>query len=303
MRLMAARYVCLAVLAMLGFVLVSGLSGCKPPRALTPLEWDVVPPPAKKPSYEELAHRHNRHIEQLERLWSRATVTVQWEENDRRRWERADRSNVILDLPDKVAVPIGSSAPGVGTIMWLGSDEQRYWLFDLYESKTLYWGHHATVGMPGTKQLALPVQPRDLPRLLGVLKVDPAEPGRITWDPVWRGYVIEPGHGRFRVVVDHEDALPMRVDLVDVRGWSVVKAILTEPLAVSMDGRESWEYPVIPRRVDIRVLGTTDELIVQLRDIDPTPGRRRLNPGQFNLEALMDQFRLDEIIQLDEAVE
>ncbi len=279
------------------------LPACRPPAPLTPLPWDVIPPPARMPTYEELAHRHNRHVEHLERLWSRATITVRWRENGRQRWEQADSSNVILDLPHRVAVAIGSSAPGVGTIMWLGSDEDRYWLFDLYNDKTLYWGHHETVGMPGTKQLAIPVHPRDLPRLLGVLKIDADTPGRVNWDPVWGGYVLEPWHGRYRVVVDRERALPLRVDLLDAEGWSVLQALLTSPRSLDMAGLEPWEHPTIATRVDIAVIGSDDELILQLRGVDPTPGPRRLNPAQFDLETLMRQFRPDEVIQLDEPVQ
>lgn len=271
------------------------LGCCAPPPPRLP-QREYHPLPAYQPTYRELAVQHNRNLEGLDRLWIRTAVSMNWVDPDgSSRFERADDSRLILQRPSNLALAVGSSVPGVGTLLWAGCDDERYWLFDLREENRVYWGHHRNIGRPCSLELALPMHPRDTPRLLGLAELDPDHGGHVWWDYAIGGWVIEPTNAGYRVLVQHETGLPMRVDLLDEAGYSRLVCLLN----ADRQGSQRAELP--PRRVDVLLLDSEERLTLEIREVDRNPSRRRLNENQFSLESLMDSFRPGQIKQLDEA--
>lgn len=279
------------VLLLLGVFL---LTACCAPRSPVLPTRDFFPEPSFRPSYRQLAEGHNRHLEGLDRLWMRASVSINWTEPDgARRFERADDSRLILDLPSNLALAISSAAPGVGTLLWAGTDGERYWLFDLQKENRVWWGHVRNVGRPCSQDLGLPMHPRDTARLLGLLPLDTETSGAVWWEPTLGAWVVEPFGQGFRMVLDHETAFPMRIDLLDESGRSRLISMLNADRLGSRQGQ------LPPRRADIFLLDSPERVTLEIREADLSPGRRRVNPSQFDLEALLASFEPVEINQLD----
>src|SRR5690606_20224884 len=114
--------------------------------------------------------RYNANLQRLERVWSRATVELRWREDGKRRLEQGE-GHLILALPDRLAMSIGKLG---GVSLWAGADKDHYWLFNLLDAndKHVHVGMHALARV-GDQRGPLPFRPIDLPRLLGLVTLDP----------------------------------------------------------------------------------------------------------------------------------
>src|SRR5262245_15242428 len=122
------------------------LAGCKS-------EQPVATGPAEPtPTYQELMTAHNQRIEQLRKLYADGVVEIRWKDKNGNHYEQGNME-LWLQLPRRTALRVEK----LGEVrLWLGSDDQRYWLFDLTsDEKVLHTGTHDQVVQEETGALAV----------------------------------------------------------------------------------------------------------------------------------------------------
>lgn len=255
-------------------------------------------PAGPPPSYAEVAQRYNANLRYLDRLWARVEVSLRWYEKGKKQFERGE-GHLILQTPDNVALEVGKVGQ---TVLWAGSNPRKYWLFNLRaQPPEVFYGEHANVGKTGVQPLPMPVQPRDLVKLLGLAplpastEVEEAttSPGNGNGRVRWHGaYLeVEADRDRYRLLVDPRTYLPVRVEWLDVKGHVAASARLSLPQAVRVKGLASEQWPRWPSRLEAEFAGSDDRLtLVFTDDAYAGPQEDRVKPRLFDLDFLMDRY-------------
>jgi hypothetical protein len=169
-------------------------------------------PSGPVPTYEQLAATHNARVEQLSRIYSRGVVELAWrDENGARRSQQGD-VDLYLSLPRHTALRIGKLAE---TFLWLGSDDERYWLFDLQGERSLFIGRHDA---PNDDAIST-VPPLVMLDLIGLGRITThgdANEMEARFDAEHKAWVIVAwgGGGLLRVYFDPATRLPKRVESI-----------------------------------------------------------------------------------------
>ena len=280
--------------------------GCQAPQA-APASPDLPHLPERVetdepiPSYADLAQRYNRNIEKLDRLWSRAVVAMRWRDEDGKRHHEQGEGHFIFTRPSNVALTVGKLGD---VMMWAGSSDERYWMFDLRDAGKAYVGAHEHVGKPCSEPLPLPVYPRAVVHLLGLLPLDESLAGAAPEVEMLRGYyLVDPPGLKLRMLLHPKTALPVRVDLTDREGRTVVIAMLSEHEYVEQAGKALNAGPKIATRAKLYAVGEDAELSLHLGDL--TDGRRfdKINEKVFEFDALAQIHEPAEVVELDGACE
>lgn len=280
----------LRLLAFMCVVLV--LAGCKTdaivPEDLNPVPIDVIKR-EDLPTYRQLVDRYNQQGPALERVWARTKVELRWRDaKDRKRRESGD-GRLIFERPLNTAWTVEV----LGDIkLWAGSDSNGFWLFDRMEDKRAYYGQY---GKPMARALPLPVQPEAVPYLLGLM---PLNPDRVPAAPaveLFNGYcVIEPPGLNLRLMLDPQTARPVRIDLTDTAGNSVLVCRLSGEVSVPRDGLD----PVIlPETAELYPLGDESRMTVTLKrpSTDATKFKARL----FDFKSLEKTMKPRNVVDLN----
>ncbi len=274
------------------------LAGCQGPTKRTP---KPLPKPtesqANVPSYKELVQRYNANAKRVDRLWSTAVVAMRWVDEDGKKQFEQGEGHFIYVRPNEVALTVGK----VGKVMmWAGAGNDRYWLFDLRDKGKAYVGDPDNVGKPCTQPIPLPVYPRAVPHLLGLMPLDESLADQAP--PVERingQYLIEPPGLNLRMVLDPDTALPVRVDLLNDRGESVVVGKLSEHEYVEMEGHARNTEPKVATRAVFYAVGEDAQLSLNLSNL--TDGRRfdKINENAFKFDVLQKKYHPAEVVDLD----
>jgi hypothetical protein len=255
-------------------------------------------PAGPPPSYATVAARYNQNLRFMDRLWARVEVGLRWHEEGRRQFERGE-GHLILEAPDNVALSIGKLGQ---TGFWAGSNSRNYWLFNLRaDPPEVFFGSHENVGKPGVKPLPVPVQPRDLVKLLGLTPL-PVESGQTDGISAagsqvrWRGsyLLVQPTEGNLRLLVHPRTFLPVSVELLDSRGQVIAASRLSLPRVVRVPGVPSAQWPRWPSRLEAQLADSDDRLTLSLTDQGYAgPQEQRIRPRLFDLQYLSDRhFRI-----------
>ncbi len=272
-------------------LLIFVLSAC----AATP-----VNPPARRaqalPSYEQLVARHNRNVESISRFWSFAVVEMTWREEGRCRFQQGEGQLAVV-VPDRMSLTVGKAGHDV---LRVGCNDTQYWLFDMSgEEKVMHLGRHAKVSESVEGAPGMPMQPRDLIRLLGVIKIDPAvgdtSPAveRINGD-----YLIEPPDSNCRMLLDPKTARPTRIDLLDEQRFSRVTAHHDRFAHVKTNGVSPGCWPFVPTLISITDSQNRGQIKLSLSDTVGNP--EAINPRWFDPAVLATALQPDVVIDIDE---
>ena len=232
----------------------------------------AIEPIGELPTYLDLVHRYNANLVKLDRLWARADVTLDYRDEKRKRHiERGIDSFLITIPPDHVALQLGGAFTKV---FWVGCDEIGYWCFDLRDEKSVYYGLRSNLGKQQTEPLPVPIYPQDIPKILGLIPIDPqvlpTEPA-VEWH---QGYwLIEPPNTGVRMVINPTTALPVRIDVVDTSGRSVLAARLHDPKPIKVKSEMGAMHDAvrIATRIDVWLLYQDIKMSIRLKDA--TDGR------------------------------
>ena len=247
-------------------------SCARKPWRLPPHHVAAIEPIGELPTYIDLVHRYNANLVQLDRLWTRADVTLDYrDEKGKRHIERGNDSFLITIPPDHVALQLGGTFTKV---FWAGCDEIGYWCFDLRNEKSVYYGLRSNLGKQRTEPLPSPIYPQDIPPILGLMSIDPqvlpTEPA-VEWH---QGYwLIEPPNTNVKMVIDPVTALPVRIDIADTLGRSVIVARLYDPKPIKVENEMAAMHDAvhIATRIDVWFLSQDIKMSIRLKDA--TDGR------------------------------
>ncbi len=268
---------------------------------LTP---DALDPPAEVPSYNELVERYNANVAELDQVWATAVVQARWlDERGRRQFEQGS-GHFIYQRPHRVALTVGQLGQ---TALWAGANEHHYWLLNVREREGTL-GRHANVGRPCSESLGLPVNPRMVPHLMGLLPLPHAaaadDAPRVELE---RGhYVIDPPGTGLRLWLHPRSARPTRIEMLDVAGEAGLVARLYSYERVRMDRLDRDQRPRIATHVNFYVMhddvdADNPDLIVELDVVTDGRGRRgEVRDEAFDLDLLLRVHRLDSVRDLDE---
>lgn len=239
-------------------------------------------------------------------MWSRVSLdAVTYDHKAKKQSMSTDDALIMTIPPNKMLLRIGKAGQD---LMWAGFNEQVYWLFDVYEHDTAYVGRHVNFGRPGTRRLNLPahLQPMDLPRMLGLVKVDPNrlppfdfDNPRVRWDRKLGTFVIQPPDTGMRLYIAPRTYLPRKIELLDRRGKPFMTAELSKPGRVDLDEQPADARPTIQTRIEITHASQPDTISLKLWNMNDGRRRRGIKKAQFNFDALVELFQPVKIEDLD----
>lgn len=286
---------------LLGALVAAVIGGCatQPEPDPKPAYSDrgIVLAPA--PPYAEVAKAYNQRIAGLTQMRGSAVVRIDYI-NEKGERERTQGEGLIqLVTPDRLALNIGKVST---TLFWLGSDDKRYWWFDLTgDTRVAFVGTHDRFDPELGQRLGIVAPPRDLVRLLSVLPL-PEGPsaGRTdrSKDGAYVGVLLPlaGGGGSQRFWLDPKDYFPQQVELLDASGASTLIARLERPIMVTTSA--GGNLPRLPGRATIYHPASKALFILDLDDL--TDGKDRISPKAFEFDELVKTFHPDKIVNLDE---
>lgn len=274
----------------LAIAFAMGLASCKSGS-------EPVAPSQPTPAYESVAASYNERVALLDRLWARAVVALRFTDaQGDRRYEQGDGHLQLRDA-DRLALSVGKLGE---VLLWVGCDDERYWLFDrLADPTRLYLGRHDALGVDRAREIGLPVAPRELLQLFG-LRPLPAS-GNVEWtDEGLLQLTTTDERGAWRYTLDPDSNLPRRIARLDAEARPLLDAELSDDKSVRITGR-GFNPPRVAGRVRVTHVATGDSITIVL-DGDVIDGRREGKPRMpsFDLDVLRQALGpIGEEIDLD----
>lgn len=250
--------------------------------------------PKELPALERIVDAHNARVDGLDRLWARTSVRVEGRDAEGSKFSEQGEGHLQVERPDRVAVTVGK----LGEVYFaLGANESQYWLVDVSdnERRVMLIGEQDRATPAKAEALGLPVHPRDLPLLMGLMPLDAATTPPPAWDG--QGRAVLTVASRWGTAALRYDARTLELvgaTAFDADGGVVAEATLglhgpvTDGQGISAVGR-------VPQRVEIRVPGFDGFVRVQLGE----PRVRAINATVFDPERLRRAYRVAETVDLD----
>lgn len=262
---------------------------------------DRASPPVLKspPEYGEVVEAYNRRAIRLGRIWARAVVSIEYiDENGRSRYQQGDGHLQIIQ-PSRLALSIGKLGE---VFLWIGSDDERYWLLEPREHRRGFVGSHELTTRAKIDALGIPVAPLELIRLLGITPLPVEQPGEssVAWNSGGDLLVLDDHAGGrvWRHFIDPDSFRPSRIELLTEGGTNpVLSSRLTSYEQVRIRG-EGGFFPRVASR--IRLTHHEQDAVMRLSIEGMVDGgRNRLSPQVFELASLVDLLGIEEIRDLD----
>lgn len=255
------------------FCLLFILAGCHPPlRKSKP----VYNGPTE--SMSEVVSRINANNQRLQTLYLNhnfAAEIVERTSEGKPRHTPIDGSGVIMyQAPDNLYMngrhPIG------GKLFTLGCNPREYWLaVDQQKVDAVWYGQMENLGKPCVKQM--PIRPDLLMEVLGVFTFDPnfarfpAPVMKFNNDrDVYMFTWVTPLADRFvaikEVWYDRQTLRPRLVNLFGAEGRIVLRAYLSNPRRVKMEGVPEDQQPTVPGKYDLLFMETQSRMTIEVTD-------------------------------------
>ncbi len=271
-------------------------------RALRPYAgWPVFPvvlaagcvatqpiPPAEAPAYGTIAGAHNARLERLRTIYSRGVIEIRWSDETGRHFEQGN-VDLWVALPRHTALRVEKLGE---VLLWLGSDDDHYWLFDRFgEETTLVVGRHEDAPRP-VHATALTVRPLSLLDLMGLTPLPDGAAVDIVYDADRDAWALETvgAGGPIRLYLDRTKLLPKRVEVLSEKGEVTLYSDLGRYKSVKLAGAAGMANPKLATIVD--VAATNDSARLKLALDSPTDDA---NPPVFRLERLIRALQPDRI--------
>jgi hypothetical protein len=254
------------------------LSGCAPKAGEGP----------SREALPGLIASHNRRVDGLQHLAATGVIEYRWTDGDgRRHFEPQIDVRLWLDMPHKTALrgeKLGD------TLFWIGSDDNRYWCFDLHEDpRRLIVANH---GEPA-RDLPIGIAPLALVDLIGLTRLPAEGADAATYDPASRAWAIDArgSGGPVRLWLDSERLLPVRIAAISPEGDVILSSAVRRYEPVPIEGVANTEHPLLPTLVDIE--DSAGRVAVKLA-LDRPSAQWTIVPARvFELPALVESLRPD----------
>jgi hypothetical protein len=231
-------------------------------------------PPSEVPSYAALADFHNARVAKLQQFYARGVIEIRWKDAKGNHFEQGD-AELWISLPRHTALRVEK----VGEVLlWLGSDDEQFWLFDLLgKEKLLHIGHHAEPIDAEMGGGALSVRPLALLDLMGltVLPATMRDEG-VGYDRKNDAWIVNvdqpateaekkddrdsPAARKMRMCFDRTSLLPIRVEILAADGQTQFASSLRRYESVTQIGMSPLMFPKLPTLVDISSPGASVEV-------------------------------------------
>ncbi|MEM6391866.1 MAG: hypothetical protein AAF797_03750 [Planctomycetota bacterium] len=278
---------------LVGLVLlfVVGGVGCR--KAADPFAAPVIrpiPTPADRlPGYAELAERYNATLDRMEPVYAQTIVKVAWVQQDDEGNESVRRENgegkLVVDGPKRTLLTVEK----VGKIFaWAGSNEKRFWLFDLSDEGRAMVGERVVqvgAGPVAGRRLPMGLDPAGLPYLLGLARLDMQQGGTV--ERTRRGYAIRPAGLGMRMELDEDTGRPLLVEVLDTAGRRVAVGEMTwdvttpveRPGVLRRTWPEMWTYA--------SVWAVEERAVLELKATEAISDRGELRAVWFDFDGLV----------------
>jgi hypothetical protein len=253
--------------------------------------------PGPVPAVGGVIELYNKRVERLEAIESPIELLVDAvDEKGESRSEQGE-GNLKLVRPRSVALRIDKANQ---TFFWLGSNDEKYWWFDLREDeKVALVGTHAAARPQIAKRFGLPVHPGDLLDLAGIAPIESGSDVSIRWaDDGWSVILELKGRwGMKRVTVDPENGEARRVEMLDAEGNLVASSRLERYVLVPVRGQAGATARMATRiHADVPASGAKVKLLVH------TPvnnGAGQIKTANFQYAELKRRMGIEREIDLD----
>lgn len=287
----SARFLHIACCLLFGVLAVS-TGGCASTEPIEPGVPDEPPP-----DYTTIATVLNQQREPLSKLWTRVTVRVDGHDATGDRLSEQAEGTMQVIQPDRVSMSLGKLGK---TYFQLGSNDERYWWFDLTDdrTKTATVGSHALVTQAKLDRFGVPVHPLELLDAIALTPLPLDGRGRTAWstDGRYIGLLVPSESGERRVWVDPESLVPAFVQIYNTSGELLIETRVTEDRFEQVETPLGVE-PTIPGRYKISVVGLDAVVTLDLWDPDTT---RSIQPLLFDFDELVRRRGVDLVIDIDE---
>ncbi len=253
------------------------------------------------PTYEQIAAGYNERTDLLTRIWARAVVSIDYiDDTGKRRYQQGD-GHLQLIQPSNLALSIGKLGE---VFLWVGSDEEFYWILETRERQRAFVGRHALATPGKTEGLGLPIPPLELVQLLGVapLPLEAPPDSRVRRARTDRMVVVDlpRGENLWRYWLDPDSLRPRVIELFegDNRDTSQITAWLDNDEQVRRRGvggiqpRMASLIQLVHRPSDSRMKITLEGMV--------DGGRGKLDPIVFELPSLLESFGIETLEDLDQ---
>jgi hypothetical protein len=257
-------------------------------------------PQADAPTYAAIAEVHNLRVQRLSPMYGRGVLEVRWRDEDGRHFEQGNL-DIWLDLPRHTALRVEK----VGSVfLWLGSNDDRFWLFDMLGDETvLLTAHHDSV-LRGTGLLTVrPLVLLDLAGLTMLPELNGEYEPQVTHDAQRDAWVVTaPGQGgMMRLYFDRASLFPIYAESLDEAGTVLYQSEMRRDQyqSVPRPGAPPSAFGHMARRTVITATEPGNGIQSgELRiTIDAPTGRVDNQPMDrvFDLDRLMRSMRPDRI--------
>lgn len=293
----AARAASIATAALLGACASDGQrdaptgSGVRTP-APSVVRAPSMPARGEAPGAASLIRAHNTRVAALSRLWSRATTEIFYTNSEgERRWEQGE-GHFQFVAPARMALTVRKLGE---TVLYLGCDAERHWLFEPAGADRVSIGRNDNAGNPCARSLGLPANPLDLIDLLGLSPLAEGAASTVAVSGDGR-LVMLSQPARSGVICHTFDARtlePVRIELLAPPSPGappavLVSAELTAYETITLRG-SGVVPPRLPTRVSLRHAETGTEIRLHLADA--TNGRPEQLPDEaFDFDSLVESI-------------
>lgn len=285
-----ANGVCMCV-----FAGVASLAGCaqnKPGPVPIP-----GPNSGPLPTVQDVIAKYNARVGRLEAIESPVELVIRATDANGKETKEQGEGNLKMVRPRKIALRIDKVSQ---TFFWLGSNDEKYWWFDLRgDEKVALVGTHSKATPEVAARFGLPVHPVDLLDLAGVAPLEGAEKASISWAKDGRQVVVEmPGRwGVMRMTIEPKSGEASAVEILDAAGKVVVSSRLEKYEAVKVRGDAAATARMATRLVaEVPSAKATVELLIH------TPvnnGAARIKDANFEYEELKRVLGAQKEVDLD----
>jgi hypothetical protein len=238
------------------------------------------PPGLVAPSWAEVVAKQNERVLRFQDFFMSGQAELRWTD-DRVHFEYC-RIELFWRPPSWTGVSLTKAGE---RFLWLGSDPERYWVFELSINPTrLTIGRHAETGDGANAPLG--IRPLALLDLMGLGQFPSQGEETVWWsDEDNRWAVMSEGPtGRFEIHVDPATLLPLRTYLLDSERNRQIVCDLSDYETVQTEGVGPGGTPQCPTKVSLRRLGTDDR--IDLHFSEPKGKSTLVKDGLFDIERL-----------------
>jgi len=285
-----------AALAALGLIATLMGPGCETEQRI--VEPETVLRSSPPPAYASVATRYNARVLKLDRVRSTAGLIVTRPDGEGGTTSDQVEGNLQFQRPRNLNLRIDKVGQ---TVFVLGSNNERYWWFDLADENRARIGTHEKATRHSVEKFGVPVQPADLAELMGVLPLDPAADAKTNWSSDGRHVVAQfatPRGARW-MWLDPTTLEPVRIDLINRFGERSLTAELSKYAVVPVTG-DALSKPRMATLVLIDL--PSQKTTIKLTLSEPTNPANAMKPRAFDLAALTDAYGIEAIEDLDAAL-